>query len=130
MDQKSIRIASKMKLPRQHPKMPPKSAQLAPKMDPSWGHVEAQNRLGSVQGKPEIDIESEGGKRPGPGEAWGARNSHGGPDFPKVPPDPVPFWSQLGTSLGPKMGPCWGHEDQKINFLTIKKAMKNSNDFE
>ena len=29
-----------------------------------------------------------------------------------------------------KIGPCWGQVASKIDFLRVKKAIKNSNDFQ
>ena len=40
----------------------------------------------------------------------------------------TPFWSQLGAILGAKIGPCWGQVAPKIDFLRLKKALKNDHD--
>ena len=45
-------------------------------------------------------------------------------------PTLTPFWSQLGAILGGKIEPCWGHVDQKIDFLRFEKALKNDHDFQ
>ena len=42
----------------------------------------------------------------------------------------TPFWTQLGAILGAKIGPCWSHVDQKIDFLRFNKASENKNDFQ
>ena len=42
----------------------------------------------------------------------------------------TPFWTQLGAILGTNIGPCWGHVDQKIDFLRLKKASENRHDLQ
>ena len=40
------------------------------------------------------------------------------------------FWLQLGVVLGAKLGSCWGHVGQKIDFWKFPKACKNDYDFQ
>ena len=42
----------------------------------------------------------------------------------------APFLDQLGPILGAKLGPCWGHVGQKIDFLSFLKPFKNEHDFQ
>ena len=36
----------------------------------------------------------------------------------------VQFWLQLGTVLGAKLGPSWGHVGQKIDFFEVPEGMQ------
>ena len=40
------------------------------------------------------------------------------------------FAIQLGAILKAKIAPCWCHVGPKINFLRLKKALKNEHDFQ
>ena len=103
MEQQSITKSTKNR-----PKIVPKSTKNRPKIDPT----SSQNRPKSTQNRPKIgsgaDLASEA----------------------VLGPTLTPFWSQLGAILGGKIEPCWGHVDQKIDFLRFEKALKNDHDFQ
>ena len=49
-------------MPKEHPKNDPKSGQHGSKIDPSWGHVGLQNRLGPAEDRRENDTEKDTAK--------------------------------------------------------------------
>ena len=77
-----------------HPKIDQKTSQNRPKIDPKT--VQNRSKIGAG-----TDIASE--------TLFG--------------PILVPFWSQLGAILGAKIGPCWGHVDQKSVQEGIRKLI-------
>ena len=108
-DQSRLRIDRKST--RTHPKINQKSSQIRPKLDPK-----------SIQNRPKIDQKSSQNRpRIGSGADLASETVLG--------PVLTPFWSQLGAILGAKFGPCWGHVGPKIDFLRLKKALKNDHDF-
>ena len=102
IDQESSSIRSKSNInpTKNRPKINQKSSQHRPKLDPK--STQSRPRIGSG-----ADLASE----------------------TVLGPVLTPFWSQLGAILGAKIGPCWGHVGPKIDFLRLKKALKNDHDF-
>ena len=85
MDQKSIRIASKMKLPRQHPKM----LQKVPNLPPKWTQVGAMLKrkivLDPSKGSLKSILKAKEEKGRGPERPGEPGTPMGGQIFPKCP---------------------------------------------